>query len=304
MKVNPTEMYNENQKEKYLAYIKENYNSESHYKAVKNIFCTSCDVEKMFQKDLSLFDFSQIKILFEKNKWSKKYQFNAVKSHMIAYANWCDINQYGSSGAIFNFSRQAILHDAVVRSYPFKSIMEIQMFFYRLFKMDDDKYRNYNIMKYCLTMLTWSGFTAEEGMQIKIENIDLKNRIINYGDKHIHFSEDDFQIIEDCMNVEIFLVLRVNGVWVTNEYAPSSFLIKQKKRNDRREDDRRFYNYGLAIRKLIENLNRTDPNSNYNFSFIHLYMNGLFIRTYQTGDVKSIPTKYKEDYNEWKKLNF
>ena len=298
MKTSLYKMYNEDRKKNYLKFLNDNYDSESHIQFVKNIFLNSYCPEVLYNTDVALFSYEQLKFLFYLNKWDKIYQFAAIKSHLIAYQKWCENNDFPTNPSIYNFKRDDILKSLIKENYPFKSISEIKKFFYDLFNMNNDNYYSSNLMKYCIIVLMCYGCSITEVMDIKDKDIDEKNRTITIGERKIKLDDNDFSLVKECQNATSMLVLHMGEKWISFDYNKTDYLIKQKGRNDS-TDNRNHLNYGSSIKKMIENLSENNPYSKYNFTFIHLYYNVVFIN----GDKDRIPRKYKEEYSIWLKSN-
>lgn len=288
-------MYNEQQKKEYLEYIQSNYQSQSHYDFVKNIFLNSYQLETELDKDISMFDNLELNRLFCLNQWGRKYQFSSTKSHLIAYMNWCDENGYGSSGSAYSFTRADIIKTVVKQKYPFKSIEEIKTFFYNLMKMDEQNYHESNLMKYCMCMLVWNGFSCDEVMKIKRENIDYTNNLIEFDSKIIKFNNEDIKIIKEADECRSSIMLYLGERWVRYKLSNTDYLIKRRD-IDMEDVNRRYTNETAWIRKSVEKL------GDYSFSFGNLFINAMFIRVKELKE--NLIKKYIDDYNEWLRQNF
>lgn len=88
-------LYNENWKNQYLAYYKnEKNNSSRTVNNMKYMFSATSDIEERLGKDLSQFTTEEYCILFRERLWDKLRTFIMSRSRITLYVEWCIDQKY------------------------------------------------------------------------------------------------------------------------------------------------------------------------------------------------------------------
>lgn len=220
------QMYNPEYKQEYLSTIK----SDSTVIVVESLFVISASIEKMLNKDLCEFIFSDFIMLFERCGFVKGYNLPNRKSMIRSYIAWCVSKKYCSPNSLVEIERlQAsdVNGYHVANSKYFRSLDDLLDCIEQVYKAvsSDVSPTLYEPLQ-MFYGLYWYGLESSEIFNLKTEQIDSHSgNTITLENKAITVSDRFMQLSINVSKYSCFITLHNQAM----PYVESKYVFKSTK---------------------------------------------------------------------------
>lgn len=272
-------MYNEKQK---LAFIKDTVTNLSTEDLCRNVFNSLEKYEEEWGADLCTKTSDELRPVIEQlvgfrvhSKWTRIILLRK-------YVNWCIVN--GVPGAIDGVSGIDTLGLSKVRTMTVFTPAALQDYLNCICEPESEKTVD-NIYR-CYYWLAFSGMDEEDIMNVKTNEVDFENMLINHDGRSYIIYRESIPAFKNCVNLTEFVYKHPNySKDVIKNRVPGDTLIRGVKRSIstmamRTELSRR-------AKKFIDS-----GETNIKLSYYRAWISGLFYRTYEA-ETRGISPSFK-----------
>lgn len=295
--------YNKDQKAAFVEYYEKNFNLNYSASLIADVFSSAALWEPAVGKDVCDFSLIEYESMFVGAEWYKKTYFNAVKSLIKSYSEWCKENGYSNKIELeITFVRRPEILKQIIKSvFPFKTSSEFIHFYENVFQMNDPDYRNANAMRYCSVLLAWDGLEKSEIFNLSKEDIvgnkAYLKRKKEYEKRELVLSDKTLEIIDYCNRMTSVKVRNKGGRFSEYNLNSSNQVIRAANYGRGSINTQSIEtNYGKIIRRMIDEsvVGKTMP---YKFSYQNVMYNGILVRAVETNDLSEVNSyDLKEDF--------
>lgn len=274
------QMYNPQYKQEYLSTIK----NESTFIVLESLFTITASIEKMLNKDLCEFIFSDFIMLFERCGFVKGHNLPNRKSMIRSYIAWCVSKKYCSPNNLIEIER---LQTTDVSGYHiaklkyFRSLDDLLDCIEQVYKAIslDASPTLYEPLQ-MFYGLYWYGLESSEIFNLKTDQINTcSNNTIVVGDKAIVVSDRFMQLSDRICKYSGFITLHNQMM----PYVKSEYVFKSTKaRMAGKPITENFHTSKNRVwMSLMENVPMSHPYYGKMLSTISIAESGRFYRYYQ-----------------------
>lgn len=165
----------------FLNDFKKKNTSDSYINNFIYLFTSICPAEKLYNKDFMDFTISEIKNTFEMIGATRKNTFLSCRTNLWTYAKWCQERGYSiykTEHPVASIQPSDLSNNIKFDKEYFKDQESFFDFVEELFPVDYGTTTRIFQAKLYL-YLCWYGFNSEEIFNLKPQNIDFDNRVID-----------------------------------------------------------------------------------------------------------------------------
>lgn len=308
-------MYNESVKEKFLHYVRTEFDESSlrHYQAT----LAMCEnVERLLNKDVSEFSYAELVYLFEENGWISFATHSSVKSRILSYIKWRYNGEVPLDAPIYRLQHDDVKGKLKFTTEYARDLEDVKEYVREVLTYSDihELWKDCIMITYCLLFY---GFDIDEVGWIRLSDVNrISNEITLLNGKSYYRTRVDDDLIR-----LINKVAKAEDI----EVVKGDQIVNVRLRNDEhilRSIDRNVPNYDRRGRVILRSFVDTKKkiasefddsqlincrNLRRNITPKTVYRSGIFFRAFQSGEcldyryfIKN--ERHIENYLQGKKL--
>lgn len=318
MAMEELEMYNEDQKRKFILSYTKSINTAT---IAETVFNVTEEFERKWNADICTKSEEEVMPAVTKAS-GLRLKSNDIRFAILRqYSKWCI--QQGIAGACDGLQKIREIGLDKIREQTIANPKHLQDYLDVICE-PEEKQSTDNIVR-CYCWLAYSGVEEDDILDIKCSDVDLQNRVIRYekGFNEIKIYDEAFKAFKNCAELDEFLFIhpkfetyrkRVPGDTLVRGIRDlptvKSMRVELSRKAKRYENElqlklsyKRIRISGIFYRMLIEETNGHEPN----FMPLIVYerdgkeYNLSHSRNTQEAKLRELERNYLTDYERWKK---
>lgn len=273
-------MYNEEQKQKFLASYTKSINTA---RVASVIFEAVSPYEETYEKDISTFAVEELQPVVDNilgMRSSSKWMGVTI---LREYSNWCMMNQV--PGACDSIDQVDLLGLNKVRLQTVASPLHLQKYLNEVFDPEEEETID-NVYR-CFFWMGYAGIPEEDTLSIESKDIDMENLSIKYGGNDLPIYREAIPAFKNAITLTQFRYKHPNySKIIVRDRIPGTSIMRGIKANTR------ILTIRSTLSKRLNEAYKTGKTAQQ-LSFYRIWISGLFYRMYEL-ERAGIPADFSE----------